>query len=115
MGFCHQKELFRIGSKSAFYLPVFETTRKERFLYILRKPSIPPLVLSIIGHGLHAELNQIIAKNKKYCIKKKYGVRGQVLRMKSNNRFVISDSGRRAILFITGTTIKVHLEQGKQL
>ena len=62
MGFCHQKDLFRIGSKPAFYLPVLKLHEKKDFFYILRKPTIPPLVLSIIGHGLHAELNQNIAQ-----------------------------------------------------
>ena len=37
MGFCHQKDLFRIASKSAFYLPVLKLHEKKDFFYILRK------------------------------------------------------------------------------
>ena len=37
MGFCHQKDLFRIGSKPAFYLPVLKLHEKKDFFYILRK------------------------------------------------------------------------------
>ena len=37
MGFCHQKDLFGIGSKPAFYLPVLKLHEKKDFFYILRK------------------------------------------------------------------------------
>ena len=46
MGFCHQKDLFRIESKPAFICQ-FQATRKESFVLYFMKTHHPALVQSI--------------------------------------------------------------------
>ena len=74
-----QKEVFRIGSNPAFDPLVWNyTQRKICMFYILRKPTIPPLVLSFILEILNAD-------------------RRQVLRWKSNTGVFMSVAGGRAV------------------
>ena len=116
MRFCNKRRFLRIGSNPAFYLSIWSYT-KERFVVLyFKKTHHPALGLFHNRAWVACWVESNNRKKKILHIKKKNdGERGQVLRMKSNNRLVISDSGRRAVLFITGTTITVHLEQGKQL